>query len=250
MIITTIYDIMTKEIKGMSDGQHFWYWIFPAALLSLLMALFFSGIPIFVKIINPPLNREWGMLENIQLVIVAVMIGVSFYAMWTKGPKLQKLGFGLIFVFAVFVFLEEIDYGAHFREYFSGERRSQLSILTGVYNIHNRGQYTAAIIKRSVYFLMLIIFIIAPYLKHAIKNDLISYLIPYPKIVLTAVLTVLVELTARLLVPLNNLRLENLTMDIGEFSEIMVYYVFLLYVIQLAFEKEFIISNRADAARK
>lgn len=249
MDIREIYIILTQELKGMSASQHFWYWIFPIALLSLLMAFFFSGIPILVEMINPAMNKEWGLLENIQLVIVAVMIGVSAYAFCTKKPALQKWGFGFITVFAVFVFLEEIDYGAHISHYFTGDIQSQLGRLTGVYNIHNRGEWTAAIIKRSVYALMLLIFVIAPLLKRYFRNDVISYLIPKPKIIIIAVSTIMVELIARALVPLNNLKLDDLTMDIGEFSEIMVYYVFLMYLIQLIFEKDWVITSQANTEK-
>lgn len=241
--MTKIWQILTDDLRSMSRQQHFWYWIFPLALLGLLMLFFFSGVTVLVEIVNPKTTKEWGLLENIQLVIIVVMIGVSMYAIAKKKPILQKLGFGFVTVFAVFVFLEEISYGAHLTQYFTGDGKSQLAKLTGVYNIHNYGDSTAKIFKRSVYVLMLFLFIIAPFVKSNFQNRIISYLIPLPKIVIAAILTILCEITARILVLLNDLNLDDLTMDIGEFSEILVYYIFLLYLWQLIFEKEWVMRN-------
>ena len=210
------------------------------------MSFFFSGIPSLVEIANPKMNREWGLVEHTQLGFIAIIIAISAYASFTKKPSIQKWGFGLVSAFAVFVFLEEIDYGAHIAEYLTGVSQSQLEEITGVYNIHHYGPNTAKIFKRSVYGLMLIIFIIAPILKGKFQNSVISYLIAEPKIIIIAVLTILCEMIARLLVPLNNLKLEDLTLNIGEFSEIMIYYIFLMYLIQLIFEKEWPATAKAN----
>ena len=240
-----VWTTLTSDLKGMSRKEHFWYWIFPVVLLSVLMAFFFSGVPALVEMVNPKMvhpemNKEWGLLENIQLVVVAVILGVSVYASIEKKPILQKVGFGLISVFALFVFLEEIDYGSHLVEYITGTGKSQLARLTGVYNLHNYAPSTAKIFKRSVYVLMLLLFIFAPFLRNSFQNRIITYLIPHPKIVIVALLTIVCEVLARVLVPLNGLQFEELGMDIGEFSEIMVYCVFLIYLWQLIFEKEWV----------
>lgn len=241
--MTQILTILGTELTSMSRREHFWYWAFPIALLTLLMIFFFSGIPVLVEIVNPELNREWGLLENIQLVIVVIIFGVAAYAFAWKKPTLQKIGFALISIFAVFVFLEEIDYGAHLAQYLTGEKKSQLAQISGVYNIHNYGDYTAKIFKRSVYLVMLLLFIVAPFMRSKFNNRIISYLVPLPRIAIVAVITIGCEVIARGLVPLRNLKLEELTMDIGEFSEILVYYVFLIYVWQLVFQKEWVATK-------
>ncbi len=60
------------------------------------MAFFFSGVPALVELVNPKMvhpemNKEWGLLENIQLVVVAVILGFSVYALVKKEPILQKV---------------------------------------------------------------------------------------------------------------------------------------------------------------
>lgn len=238
MTIMQFRDTFAAELQSMTRSQHFWNWIFPSALLGVLMIFFYSGIPALHEIVNPEQNREWGLIENIQLVIVATILGVAARAGITKKPTLQKIGFGLISVFAVFVFLEEIDYGSHLVEYVTGTGKSQLAKVTGVYNLHNYAPSTAKLIKRSVYGLMLLLFVVAPFLQSWFRNGVIRYLIPNPRIAIIAILTIFFEIAARLLVRLSGMQLEELGMDIGEFSEILIYYIFLVYVWQLAFEKE------------
>lgn len=243
-LVTKIWALLVVELNRMSPKQHFWYWIFPVTLLAVLMLFFFSGIPALVELINPKMvdpesNKEWGLLENIQLAIIAIIIVLSTYAIAKKKPILQRFGFGLITAFAIFVFLEETDYGMHMTEYFTGVGQSQLEKIAGIENFHNTyDSLPAKFFKRSVYLAMSLLFIIAPFLNHNFENRTISYLIPLRRIAIVAIVTILCEIIARMLVPLNNLQFEDLNMDIGEFSEILVYYVFLLYLWQLIFEKE------------
>ena len=226
-LVTNIWAMLIDELNGMSPKQHFWYWLFPVTLLTFWRFLLFSGIPGLVELVNPKMvdpesNKEWGLLENIQLVIIAIIIGLSIYAMAKKKPILQRFGFGM-----------------HITEYFTGVGQSQLEKIAGIENIHNTyGSLPAKIFKRVVYLLMLLLFMIAPFMKHDFENKIISYLIPLPRIIIVAMVTILCEIIARVLVPLNNLKFEDLKMDIGEFSEILVYYVFLIYLWQLIFEKE------------
>ena len=233
----------------MSVRQHLWYWAIPTLVIALLMASFFSGVPGLVKLVNPKMidlsaNREWGLLENVQLLIIVGIIGVTSYATMSVSSILLRLGFGLLTLFAVIIFLEEIDYGYHFTEYFTGEGKSQLSEFFGIYNLHNINDNFGAIwFKRFVYLVMLVLFIIMPFWKFRNGPALIAYLSPMPKIVIPAGITIACETVARVLVPIRNLRLDSIQMDIGEFSEVLIYYTFLLYLCQLIFEKKWQTAN-------
>ena len=227
----------------MSNKEHTYYWIIPTVLLSILMVFYFSGIPALVEFVCPKENWEWGILENIQLGIIAFMFILSVYAFFNKKVRIQKLGFGFIVFFAIFVFLEEIDYGAHFAQLIGGEEEIILKEYIP-HNIHNLGN-NAKLFKRSVYLIMLLIFVIAPFLKSKIENPYIRYLIPKPRIVIVALLAIVVDLVPRLIVTLGILKDGGLGVNIGEFSEIMVYYIFLIYLIQLIFENQLQIDMKA-----
>ena len=86
---------------------------------------------------------------------------------------------------------------------------------------------------------MAIIFIAAPLIRNKIKNPVLLYLIPHKGIILTAIITILSYVVPRLLVDLNILEDGGMRAwgNIGEFSEILVYYIFFLYLYEIIFEK-------------
>jgi hypothetical protein len=144
----------------------------------------------------------------------------------------------VIAFFTAFVFLEEIDYGAHFNELIYGTNTSYLGEITGYYNIHNEGN-NARLFKRSVYLLMALIFITLPLFYYVDKlPDWLQYFIPHPKIIILALLTILVDITPRLLTWSGMVEDGGLGVNIGEFSEVMVYYIFLIYLHQLVIKQQ------------
>ena len=64
---------------------------------------------------------------------------------------------------------------------------------------------------------------------------LLQYLAPKKLIIGTAIITILSDLIPRLTVVLNIREDGGLGTNIGEFSEVMVYYIFALYVYELVF---------------
>lgn len=67
-----------------------------------------------------------------------------------------------------------MDYGTHFVQLIKGgEKHSYLKDLTGFSNIHNQND-NAKYYKRAVYIVMLLIFVIAPFLRKSINNRYIS----------------------------------------------------------------------------
>jgi len=201
------------------------------------MIFYFSGNPSLVELVCPKENPEWGLIENIQLSFILGIVVVSVYASFKKPFLLPKIGFGLIALFAIFIFLEEIDYGKHWMQYMYGTKKSLIYDATGVTNFHNQGN-NAKLFKRLVYGLMMIIFFIAPFFKKKIKNEYISYLIPESKIISTLILVVFADFVPRFLVHFNIFEDAGFGNNIGEFSEVIFYYIFLLYVIQLIWEKK------------
>jgi hypothetical protein len=56
----------------------------------------------------------------------------------------------------------------------------------------------------------------------------------------TAIITIFSYLVPRLLVDLNILKDGGFGVNIGEFSEIMIYYIFFLYLYEIIFRKTYI----------
>lgn len=233
-----LVEILVSDIQKMSLREHLYYWIIPLFVLAICFLFYFSENPQLVSIICPPKNREWGLLENLQLVIISLIFIRSLRTSRKVGNSIVKWGFRAIAVLALFVFLEETDYGAHFGQLIMGNEDSEATRILSFKNVHNLGN-NAKIFKRSVYLIMAMTFVIAPFLKPILKNKYVNYILPYPRIIIIALLTIVSELVPRLTVYYNLREDGGLGVNIGEFSEIMVYYIFLIYIIQLSSKQEF-----------
>ncbi len=231
-------EYFVNDINKMSIKEHIYYWVIPTITMSILLIFYFSGNPVLVNIVSPLENREWGILENIQLVIIFFIFLLSTYTFLKKNHFFQKLGFCLISAFSIFVFLEEMDYGAHFVELIGGNEAMILKQYIPSKNLHNQGN-NAIIFKRSVKLMIVLIFMIAPLLRFKIKNPYILYLIPQPRIVIVTLLTVLVYYLPQKVVTLHLAIDGGLGINIAEFSEVMIYFIFLVYLQQLTFVNRF-----------
>ena len=216
---------------------HVRYWIIPLLVLIPLLTMYFSGVKWAQELVCPSVDWELGIVENMQILLLLIILIVNVIAIFRKKIKLEKVVFSLLSLFTLFVLLEEIDYGAHFLSYFKGHSDTIFVEMTGKANVHNLGN-NARIFKRSIYPLMLVLFIITPMIVHKIKNPIIKYLIPCKWFVITAVITIFSYAVPRLLVDWNILEDGGFGVNIGEFSEIMVYYIFFLYLYEVIFEKE------------
>ena len=230
---------LLSEAKKMSVKEHMYYWLIPMLVLGISMIFYFSRIPVLVNIICPQGNCEWGFLENLQLLVIVAILVVSVIGFFRKRELVLKWLFGFIAVFAIFVFLEEIDYGEHFAQLLAGAQGEDYNEqIISFRNIHNRGN-NAKLFKRSVYLIMAMIFVIAPFYKSKVRNPRIYYFMPSLKIVLVALLTIISDLVPRIIVLLGGNKEGGLGVETGEFSEIMVYYIFFIYLIELIYVNKF-----------
>ena len=114
----------------------------PCAINLLLVGMYFSGIPFIQHLVVPNLPnmvqaREFGILENLQNIYLLGMTFMGVMAIRIKEAPLEKIGAVLFTIFAAFIFLEEIDYGLHWKEYLAG---TPLEEQQQVRNWHNEGQ--------------------------------------------------------------------------------------------------------------
>jgi hypothetical protein len=218
-------------------GYQLRYWRIPLVVLIPLLIMYFSGVKWAQELVCPSVNWELGIVENMQILLLLIILTINVIAILRKKNRIEKVVFSILSLFALFVLLEEIDYGAHFLRYFKGHSDTLFLEVTGKANVHNLGN-NAKLFKRSIYPLMLILFIITPFYAHKFKNPIIGYLIPNKWFVVTAIITVFSYAVPRLLVDLNILEDGGFGVNIGEFSEIMVYYIFFLYLYEVIFEKE------------
>jgi len=225
-------ELLVEDARSMGRREHLWCWVLPSLFTAVALVFYFSGLRPLVQIVCPEENREWGLLENTQLLILVAIGTVALRALRRARLRAWRWGLVLVAAFALLVCLEEMDYGAHFVQLVSGRRESYLDKAIGVYNLHHQGA-SDKIIKRSAYGIMLLGFVIAPFLSRRLRSPWLLDLVPRPRLVITTAVALLSDLIPRSLVGFGILPDGGLGKNIGEFSEVLVYYVFLLYLLDV-----------------
>ena len=221
--------------------------VLPAAISLALMALYFSGNSFLQNIVAPDLDnmplfsaREFGALEMLQNFFLLCIIFYSLRcSIATKDTGVRVISLLLVLI-SVFVFLEEIDYGAPFIEYFTGVH-GPLAPETWDRNWHNKtnatGVQNVSYLKLISNFGLLTGFVLAPLLLSSSRNPTMRLLVPSRWMISTVVLIVLLSLLAHYLDDAGYSIIAekpgNLDKNISEFRELNMYYLFLLYLATL-----------------
>jgi glucan phosphoethanolaminetransferase (alkaline phosphatase superfamily) len=202
----------------------------PLSICGGLILLFFSGNSILQDFVAPSFNREFGALENLQNVLLIGMFVISARAAFRKFSRVDRTAFVIIAVMALFVFLEEIDYGLHLWEILTGtptENQAQ------VRNIHNMGENNK-LIKLGVDLGLVLLFLVMPLVAIRMRNPYLRYLSPSCWAIATLVIMVVLS---KLAVYLNHSGFNTsgaIRSNISEFRELIIYYLSLVYLAGVA----------------
>lgn len=232
--------IFAKWARGHRFDSHV---VLPGVLSLLLMAMYFSGNLYLQNIVAPSMknvplfsSREFGALELLQNFFLLCIVFYSIRCLLAAKEVLVKLvAFSLILI-SVFTFLEEIDYGAHIVEYFTGEYGS-LAQETWNRNWHNKvnssGVQNVSYLKLAANIGILSGFVLAPLFLSSVRNRVIRILVPSRWMIATVVLIVLLSMLAHYLEDAGYSVIGestgNLYKNVSEFRELNMYYLFLLY---------------------
>jgi hypothetical protein len=217
--------------------------LLPAGFSLALVGLYFCGVYSAQNLVAPTLEgmspyswREFGALELLQdFVLLCVFFYLLRCFMMAQGFWLRLFICALAGLM-LFVFLEEIDYGAHFLEMLTGNSGS-LSPDGWDRNLHNRtlpsGEQVASYIKLGGNILVLAGFVVAPLALGDSRNRTVRLLVPSKWVIATVALTIAIARLAHVLddagFGIINDQQGNLHLNISEFRELLVYYLFLVY---------------------
>ena len=205
--------------------KHFVYWIFPTLIVAVLMAMYFSGIDWLRQIVAPRINREFGLLENIQhLILIAIMV-MAIRSVRSSTAGLRKWMFIFIFVVTSWMFLEEVDYGLHWWELIAGTPPEERAVLR---NLHNIGGTTQDI-KFVGNTVMITLFVLLPFVGRKSDWKWWRFFRPSRHLAITAVATFFLARLAHYLADQGFYPDGPISSNISEFREVMVYYVWLVY---------------------
>jgi hypothetical protein len=225
--------------------SHLYYWILPSIILGLCIAVYFFDLYALREWIAPAINREFGFIENLQLLLLLLIFVIAVKGMRRKKTTHEKIPYYawlLTAMAAVLIFFEEIDYGLHYYDYYAGKTQSEvvyeMTVAGKLRNIHNTGK-TTSVIKLAVYICIVLLFVLLPLLpkKGIQKMPLLEYITPSKYIIGTAITLFVLN---QIVLYLNKISYDeslSLSGNVSEFEEVMTYYIFLLYAIEMIRKK-------------
>ena len=219
----------------MNLNKHLYYWIAPTILLISCVLVYYFNFLNLGFIISPEYNREFGLIENIQLITIIATIWVAFKSFIKREIKLIKYFFLGVSLFSIFIFLEEMDYGLHFIEYFSGIAHQKSTAHTEIRNIHNQGNLLPYITK-FVYISFALVIIVIPLIASRIKNlnKYIKWLIPSTNLAYSLVAMFILSQFTLFVEGNVTYELTSLENNLSEFEEVFIYYIAFLYIFELS----------------
>lgn len=221
--------------------------LLPGFISLLLIAMYFSGNSFLQNIVAPKMDRvpffsarEFGVLEMLQNFVLLYIVVFSIRCFKVSSDFWIRLVALCVVFISAFTFLEEIDYGAHFIEYFTGQHAS-MAQETWTRNLHNRvgpgGTQIGDILKIISYVGLLAGFVLAPLFFSSIRHPTIRLLVPSRWVIVTIVMVALLGVLARALENAGYSTIEGsfgcLHKNLSEFRELNLYYLLLLYTANL-----------------
>jgi uncharacterized membrane protein YozB (DUF420 family) len=194
------------------------------------MLLYFFNFLGLSSLIASEENRELGILEHLQLILILIIFVIAVRAIKTKDNKIEKYIFIFISAFTLFFFLEEIDYGLHYLEWFSDNPPKP-----EIRNIHNNGSITS-VFKMTAYVVIVVFFVILPFLPKRIKLrfPFLEYISPSKQVITTTICLFLINELAFYLNRQEFHSNRSLDGNTSEFEEFMTYYLVMLYVWEMS----------------
>lgn len=208
-------------------ARHLRYWAAPLGISALLILAYFFGGPVLSGIVAPPLNREYGLLENLQLLILLVAIIAALRGLRVADDALGKTAFALIALIGTFIFLEEMDYGLHFWSLLTTGQATQDFL-----NIHNQGN-NIRFMKKGTDAFYILFFVILPLAALKIRTPVIRRFVADPMFITTLIAAFLASSLAHFIDDALGNAHGPLRGNIAEFRETFTYYCAALYTLDL-----------------
>ncbi|MEE8469361.1 MAG: hypothetical protein V3T22_12950 [Planctomycetota bacterium] len=211
----------------------FLYLVLPAVVGAALLAMFFSGVGWLQSLVVPVVNREYGLLENLQNLLLLALIVVGWRAARRTQRGLDRAGWRALAVFALFVLLEEIDFGLHYYESLAGVPGAERATLR---NFHNQ-EGVLRWMKLGVDSTLALFFVALPWAGRRIQHPTVRWSMPSRWLTATLSLSLLVSRVAHYGTdhgwPTNG----TIESNVSEFRELFTYYIFLLYLFDLGLRR-------------
>ena len=241
-------------MKQNTFRTHFIYWILPTLVTLVCILIYFYDFFSASEIVSCAFDREFGILENLQLLVILITAFIAARGARLKKIKLEKYIFYSIAVAVlVFFFLEEIDYGLQFYEFITDNKVYTQYGSEKIRNIHSNGKNTN-ILKLVSYGIIVLFFVLLPMLGAFRKNNspFLQYITPTVYIIYPVISLFLLNQFAFYLYEQDFHTNRSLDGNVSEFEELMFYYIILLYITEMtSINKQLsFIRSRSDKMKK
>jgi len=215
------------------NERHYYYWLGPTIVIGLMVYMYFSGIEWMQSLVAPVKHREFGLLENLQNVILIAVVFVAVQGIRRKTLLLEKISFFIVILGSIFLLLEETDYGHHYMELWRGEK-----FKVDFRNFHNMERYRYRnIINNTVYTILVLLFFIYPLAARRSTNRWVRYLAPHPYSIGTLIGMTVVFQVAYYIYSHDGAHNLSLSHNITEFGEVFIHYIFFVYFFELVYKR-------------
>ena len=219
------------------------YLIVPSVISLIFVWGYFSGELRIQELVAPRINREYGLLENLQNLILLAVIALAVYGLIRKRLVFERVILVCVLIGTLFLLMEEIDYGRLHYHYLIGDPiHDRVRVTEGNgsdWNIHNLGNINQ-LFEHTLDIGLIVFFIIFPLVTWKSTKHMIRYLRPDPWFILTMVAMLAVSRYSKAL-NRDGLGLDGaLQGNTAEFREIIVYYVFLIYLLTFIFRRRYV----------
>ena len=137
---------------------------------AILLALFFSGNPVLATIVVPEVNREFGVLEHLQLLPLAAIAVLAARVRAAERARVWRVAMFIAMTGAAFMLLEELNYGQHYIALLLG-RGSEAEV--GPMSLHNVSD-TTDLMKASGDLAMALLFVVIPVASRLTRRRLLG----------------------------------------------------------------------------
>jgi hypothetical protein len=213
----------------MKWNDHMLYWGYLLILSLVLIIFYFQGAPWMQELAAPTYNREFGLVENAQNVMLLFTAYIAFRLVIKRTRGWIRLGYFLIFGTVVFTFLEEIDYGYHYINYLNNADAAARSINHNIHNTPNTNNR----IRLMFYLLILVFVIILPYFPSRKLPQVVKHFVPTIRLQLTVLAFLVTSQTVGLFNKFSTSTNMVLHGNLSEFEELCLYYLVMMYVYRL-----------------
>ncbi len=220
--------------------------IIPVFANVMVVGAYFSQISFAQQIVAPTIEglnfrswRELGLLESLQHLTLLVACIVAMIAVIHSRSLWKKALFACACAGAVFCFLEEIDYGVHYYNYFIVGKHGEHAPIENWHNESTNGRQNVSYLKLASNLVIIGWFVVAPMITLFKRNLPFRTWVPAAWFSAAFGLTFLFSLIAHQLEAwelstINGVK-GNLESNISEFRELNSYYLLTLYLWQTGF---------------